>query len=201
MSGIAAGIAGQFGFGGITPIGSKLRKGAAIRFKDGITIAVRVSETHNLESQVTEQAIESGARVSDHVILKPRTVTVIYEQTNSFWGMDKARKAWDKFYKFWSQRTPVMVICEHQIYSDMIFEHVTALHQAPFKGAFQFTATLKKISYATLRYVKVPAGQLGSDVNKTASSEVNAGQVSASDVLGPTEMQSEMQGTTMGRGY
>lgn len=56
-----------------------VRKGVAIA---GIQVSVKKSEAHTYTSQATELAMESGATVTDHVILKPVTlaVTVAHDQ-------------------------------------------------------------------------------------------------------------------------
>ena len=50
-----------------------VRKGVAIA---GIQVSVKKSEAHTYTSQATELAMESGATVTDHVILKPVTLAV-----------------------------------------------------------------------------------------------------------------------------
>jgi hypothetical protein len=145
----------------------------------GVRINVRISESHNRTAEVTEQTLESGAVVSEHVILAPKTVTVIYEQTNARNGRMLAQDAYTALNKIWAARQPVRLVTEHSIYKDMILESLTSLHQAPNLSALQFTATLKQVNWATLTYVKVPAAQLAPEVAKTASSQVNGGANSA----------------------
>ena len=54
-----------------------VRKGVAIA---GIQVSVKKSEAHTYTSQATELAMESGATVTDHVILKPVTLAVSHDQ-------------------------------------------------------------------------------------------------------------------------
>lgn len=59
-----------------------VRKGVAIA---GIQVSVKKSEAHTYTSQATELAMESGATVTDHVILKPVTLAVT-ETPLRAWG-------------------------------------------------------------------------------------------------------------------
>ena len=71
-----------------------VRKGVAIA---GIQVSVKKSEAHTYTSQATELAMESGATVTDHVILKPVTLAVTVAMTNAGDGRDAARDAFESF--------------------------------------------------------------------------------------------------------
>lgn len=64
-----------------------VRKGVAIA---GIQVSVKKSEAHTYTSQATELAMESGATVTDHVILKPVTLAVTVAMTNA--GVGRTRR-------------------------------------------------------------------------------------------------------------
>lgn len=132
---------------------------------DALSLNVRVSENHRLESEVTQQPLENCAPVTDHVVLKPRTLTLIYEQTNvdaygGGSGAELAQAAWAKCLGYWTTRQPLFVQTFHDSYSNMIIESLTGLHQAPMKGALTFTMQLKQITFVHLQYISVPASQL-----------------------------------------
>jgi hypothetical protein len=143
-----------------------------------IPINVLISESHERQAEVTQHPMEDGTHVSDHVILKPLKLNLMYEQTNaSAGGRKTAQDAWDALQKLWTERTPFEIWTDNQIYSDMVVEHLTALQQAPNPGALAFTATLVQINYASLSYVKIPASQLAADVAQTATSMIQAGRI------------------------
>ena len=89
-----------------------VRKGVAIA---GIQVSVKKSEAHTYTSQATELAMESGATVTDHVILKPVTLAVTVAMTNAGDGRDAARDAFESFVEMRKAREPVEVITEHAI--------------------------------------------------------------------------------------
>jgi hypothetical protein len=175
------------GRGPLTNIGlppSKFKAGVAIVLAPGVTMAVRVSESHDLESQLTQQTIESGATISDHVIQRPRMLSVVYDQPNGFGGEAAALLAWEQFKTFWSKSTVVCVITEHDYCQNMIIERVRLLHEAPYRGAASFTATLRQINFATLSYVQIPGSQLSPDTAQTASSQVTTGNTTPTELKG-----------------
>ena len=157
---------------------------------DALSLNVRVSENHRLESEVTQQPLESGAPVTDHVVLKPRTLTLIYEQTNvdaygGGSGAELAQAAWAKCLGYWTTRQPLFVQTFHDSYSNMIIESLTGLHQAPMKGALTFTMQLKQITFVHLQYVSVPASQLQGPPPATPAQQMAANFIAARNGLPP----------------
>ena len=81
-----------------------VRKGVAIA---GIQVSVKKSEAHTYTSQATELAMESGATVTDHVILKPVTLAVTVAMTNAGDGKAAARETFEAFVEMRKKREPV----------------------------------------------------------------------------------------------
>jgi hypothetical protein len=145
---------------------------------------VRISEAHMRQSVIPEHALEDGSVVSEHVILKPKGLCLVYQQTNAYGGDSIARQTWEMLNQLWQARQPFEIQTEHELYPNMIFERIGALHQAPYKGGLEFTADLKQINFAKWQLVSVPAKQLDPSVSKTASSPAYLGYVSGKDPLG-----------------
>jgi hypothetical protein len=166
----------------------------------GVIVDVRKSDSHQLEAEVTMNTIETGEKISDHVILRPRRLSVMFEQVNTNEGLARATEVWSQFRSLWLNRganplNPAIpqlleVYTEHEIYENMVIARVNALHVAPFKGALQFTVEFVQINSVSFEYVAVPESQLPTDsevTNKKASSEVIKGllevlNVDASDL-------------------
>ena len=154
----------------------------------GIEVSVMLSESHTLNAQATKQALESGTQVSDHIIIDPDTVAIVYEVSNAGDGPMVARDVFETFKKMRDKRELFELITEHYVYDNMALINLTPLHAAPFKGRLQCTATFQRINQVKLQVVgreakKVPA-------KKGASAEVNAG----TQVAGPpTPKQSALK--------
>lgn len=149
------------------------------RFRDGtdvagIRIKVKESESHTYSAQVTQLAMESGAVISDHMILEPETVAVSFAMTNAGSGAGDARDVFSSFVELQKQRSVVELVTEHAVYSDMVCVSITPVHCAPYKGALNVTATFQKLYYVQL----VSAGRAETIVKKkSAAGKMQAGTV------------------------
>ena len=141
-----------------------VRKGVAIA---GIQVSVKKSEAHTYTSQATELAMESGATVTDHVILKPVTLAVTVAMTNAGDGADAARDAFESFVEMRKAREPVEVITEHAIYTNMV---ITSL-----------TPTFQQVNFVELQSVGRSPSALKGSAKKTGAAPVQSGKVEASE--------------------
>ncbi len=149
-----------------------------------IAVDVHKSDNHILSSEVTDHTLESGAVVSDHVISKPRQLSIIFEQVNTKDGLARAIKVWQEIRNVERARMLVTAVTEHDTYNHMVFDNVSALQTAPMKGALQFSASLKAINSVQLAVVKIPESILAKDgTSKKASSEISAGVSGAVKVI------------------
>ena len=149
----------------------------------GVEVSVLISESHSLRSNATRLSLESGAQVSDHVIVEPATVTVSFAMTNAGSGADTARDVFETFKRMLEDRELVELITEHHVYDDMIITGVNPVHQAPYKGALNVTVNLQKIHFVRLGSGgRVLHSLAGGTISKTSSSLINAGIQQASTV-------------------
>ena len=149
-----------------------------------IVVDVHKSDNHILSSEVTEHTLEAGSVVSDHVISKPRQLSIIFEQVNTKDGLARAIRVWQEIKNVERARKLVTAVTEHDIYEHMVFDNVSALQSAPMRGALQFSTSLKQINSVQLAVVKVPASILMTDGTAwTASSEIKAGTARAIDIV------------------
>ena len=156
-----------------------VRKGVAIA---GIQVSVKKSEAHTYTSQATELAMESGATVTDHVILKPVTLAVTVAMTNAGDGRDAARDAFESFVEMRKAREPVEVITEHAIYTNMVITSLTPTHSAPYKGALEIGITFQQISFVELQSVGRSPSTLKGSAKKTGEAQVQSGKVEAKEI-------------------
>jgi hypothetical protein len=139
-----------------------------------LKVTTRTNETHRLTAELTEQVLEDGSVVSEHIILRPRALSVEYEQPNSFDGTTLAWQAWTAAKAMWRNRKVLRVMTAHELYNNMVIEQVSAIHEAPHLGRLTFSIHLKQVYFASINAVVLP-GFLAGPVQATASSPVNAG--------------------------
>lgn len=151
----------------------------------GVEVSVLMSESHNLSSSITKLPMESGAQVTDHVILEPDEVSVVFTMTNASNGKDAARDAFETFKKMRDSRELIELATEHRVYSDMVIVGVSPMHQSPYKGALNVTIHLQQINFVRLQSVGRDPGSLRKGVtSKTASGKVNGGQQDPKEIRG-----------------
>ncbi len=156
-----------------------LRNGTLVA---GVRVAVKTTEAHTYSSSPTKLALESGALVSDHVILDPEVVAVTFSMTNAGEGRSAAKDAFDAFTTMLKTRQLVELVTEHAIYTNMCLVSLTPLHSAPYKGALSCTATFQKIYFVELVSAGRAPKQLKKSAQKTASGTEQDGKVEAKKV-------------------
>lgn len=143
----------------------------------GVEVSVVTSEAHNLTATATKQTIESGAEVSDHVIIAPPSVAITYEVSNTGEGPSIAKDVFETFKNIMEKRELLEVITEHYVYDNMVLVSLTPMHNAPFKSRLQCTATLQRVNQIKIAVVGRAPRQLGkgTTTSKTAAAQTNAG--------------------------
>ncbi len=187
-----------------TPTGSPSGGNALLRggsIVAGVEVSVLVSETHKLSATATSLALESGARVSDHVIVNPAEVSVSFAMSNAGGGTDTARDVFETFKKMLEERTLLELITEHHAYDNMVITSLDPEHKAPHKGALSITLNLKQISFVNLQTVgREPDRLEPGDTAKTMSGPVNAGQQQAAALSASTARRlADAAGSVMSR--
>ena len=147
----------------------------------GVEVSVLVSEAHNLTANATKLSLESGAQVTDHVIVNPDDVSVVFAMTNAGGGIDAARDVFETFKRMRDERELIELITEHHVYSNMVITSLSPMHQAPYKGALNITLNLQQINFVRLESVGREPQNLEGKTSKTAAGPVNAGRQDAQD--------------------
>lgn len=158
---------------------SRIRTGTLIA---GVPVTVKESESHAYTSSPTELALESGAVVTDHVILKPETCTVSFAVTNAGDGRSMAKDAFEAFTSMLKGRRLVELVTEHAVYTNMVCTSVSPIHQAPYRGSLTCSAVFTKIYFVELVSAGRAPAQLKKPSNKTAAGQTQSGKVEAKPV-------------------
>lgn len=149
----------------------------------GVEVSVIISESHNYTAQSTKLAMESGTIVSDHIILQPVAVDIVFEVVNTAEGKAIAKDVLETFYNVMAQRELLELITEHRVYENMALVNVSALHAAPFKGRLQLSATLEEMPQVVIESVgREPSRLAAGSTSKTASAEVKDGTQNTQEV-------------------
>ena len=149
-----------------------------------VDVDLRSGEFHNAEAEVTTIPIEDGSLVSDHIINQPDELEIAAEVGN-FDGNDsqtigeRAKTAWQELKRLKNDRGVYEVLTQHELYTSMAITSLSGEHVAPYKGRILLRCGFRKLDLTQLTVVAIPESQLDPEVQKSASSEVDAGRVPA----------------------
>lgn len=168
----------------------------------GINLDASISEEHVSECDVTENPIEDGAIVTDHVHVKPAQLTIegivsdtpiTFAVINNVVGFvnavnttilgnsSRSTDAYNALIDLQKSREPFTVITGLRVYKDMIMTSLSVPRDAQRGKAVNFTAELKQIIIAKSK-TATPASS--SAVSKIAAKQTNVGPIQA-DALPP----------------
>lgn len=139
--------------------------GSPVIFNSITTITL--SETHGAENSVTEQTLENGEKINDHIIVHPATIELKFLITNSEGGTalkntEEAKTAWQTLKGIRNNRTLLIVDTIHELYRNMAIESLSGIHEAPYTGQLMFTIRMKQINYANVNTGKNTLAKMGS---------------------------------------
>lgn len=158
-------------------------------FIAGIPVSARLQEVYTFQSDITRHPVESGAPVTDHVILQPIRIDLSFEISN--WRKGDAEYALSLFELMWQQRVLVELLTEHKKIPDMVLIHFEGGNSAPIWGRLGCRATFQQVKLIELETTPYPKDKVtptdntgGTDVSKSIESPVNTGQQTPQDKSG-----------------
>ena len=183
----------NFLFGNRTPAGFKLS--GVVEFDADLT----VEETHERAADVTEHPVESGARVSDHVILQPARLTLegfVTDAGVAVFGAAAGRTqtAFETLTEAWREREPVQVVTGYRTYQDMVIVRLDMPRERP--GSMRFSMELKHVTIVESEVVNVAAPD--ADTADLAAGETDAGRQPTRGASDATESRSSLLFDTLG---
>ena len=140
-------------------------------------------EFHSASANPTLYAVETGAQVSDHIVLDPDTVEISWLITNvddnfSIYGT-RAATQFDKIKEALRSRELYDVVTRHYLYKDMALISINAESTSPFVGQLVGRVSFQKFNKAQTQAVTVE--RLSSSAKQTASKQSDAGKVEAAE--------------------
>jgi len=154
-----------------------------------------LDELHDWRNEVTQNPVESGSPVTDHVIERPDRLKLTGTITNSplrgefagqYFGGDnespRIQTAFDAIRELFKSRDVVVVYTKHAIYTDMVIESVSIPRNAQIGEEVQFTMELVNVRFVDTQLVKLPPGisakndKKAGNLGKKAEPQKTAGQ-------------------------
>lgn len=143
-------------------------------FYGSIELDANLEEVHEWSAEATENPVEEGAPVSDHVIEKqdklrirgfvsdsPTSDTVVTRITGIYNGKkldNRTQNVFDALQTLIKAKEPIVVYTKHRIYDDMVLTGVNIPRSPGVGEAIEFTAEFVHIRKVVTQTVEVPNG-------------------------------------------
>ncbi len=138
-----------------------------------IVVDAVIREVHENTSQVTENPVEEGADVTDHVRIMPKMLTMdcvisdtplslsvirnisgaVGSVTELISGRTLSKDAYDKLVEIQELREPITVVTGLKAYENMVLERLTTPRDSRTSNAIHFTARFKEVVVARTKTI------------------------------------------------
>jgi hypothetical protein len=142
-----------------------------------LTLDVLISETHNRTASITENPIEDGSIISDHIINEPYKLSIegyvsnshpsILSFLNIFSFEDKAKAAFDTLEELFENKELITVVTNLKVYNDMAIENLEIPKTVEDGDSLRFSMDLKEIRKVENLTVSIPVTKLGAKSSLT----------------------------------
>lgn len=173
---------------------SELVRGWSATTQSGIVIDATVSEEHMSSCDVSDNPIEGGADVADHVQMKPAQLTIegvisdtplgyaiigniqnlVRSITTLFGASSRSQDAFDAMIELQKSRQPFTVITSLKRYTNMILVELSVPRTAQTGGAIHFRATMREVFIAQTQ--EVLGKNFAENVKNRAGKTIDNGQ-------------------------
>ncbi|QKJ86687.1 hypothetical protein PMPD1_1737 [Paramixta manurensis] len=151
------------------------------------------SETHDWQRDITQNPVENGIPIADHIIEKPRSLTVtgmisnspiteaeiFSSQFNSVNIEERVAKALATLDDLYHAKILVTIYTRYMIYKDMVITSINIPRTPDIGDAIVFTLQATQLRIVSAQSTQLPKG-LG--VKKVTDSEGKAGTSNSNDI-------------------
>ena len=187
---------------------------AIIRSMGGLVFDAVFEETHESELEVTDNPVETGVVVSDHVFMKPLKVTLsagVSDTPLKYWqsaggtGQDawtkqdgddpfasdsgRVRRAYELLTELQALAEPFDVQTGLKLYSNMVCTSIRTSQDKETAGALLFTATLREVIIVYTQVVSYPPRKAGA-TKRQAGAKKDKGEQQGKEVTETPKKQS-----------
>ena len=152
----------------------------------GIPVNVITQEQYIYQADITTNPIESGAKLTDHVIINPLKVSINFEVVN-FPDMDQ-KYVFGLLETMFKNRQTTTLLTRHKQLENMIMTGFQPTNSLPNWGGFRARAEFQQIGLVTVQTAKIsrkdasPNGASKKNVEKTATDSTKKGEAKKTPV-------------------
>lgn len=142
--------------------GNRTASGFSLEGLVEFTADLTIEENHERRATVTENPIESGATISDQVILQPerlRLTGFVTDARAAVLGADPGRTqgAFETLDQVWSDRQPVMVVTARKSYDNMVITSLDLPYNRP--ESMEFSIDLQNVDIVESGTAEIISGE------------------------------------------
>lgn len=176
----------------------------------GLAFDATFSEKHEVSAEITQNPVETGVNIADHMFMKPRRVTISAGVSNTplhavegdqfSGGSSRAQKAFDLLTQLQATFEPFNVQTGLKLYQNFVCKNITCEQDKDTFSVFVFEAELEEVIFVSTQMVTLPPLASGS-TQRQAGSAVQRGSlfgIQLSDVAEQSAIMSVAQGTNRG---
>ena len=152
----------------------------------GIPVNVITQEQYIYQADITTNPIESGAKLTDHVIINPLKVSINFEVVN-FPDMDQ-KYVFGLLETMFKNRQTTTLLTRHKQLENMIMTGFQPTNSLPNWGGFRARAEFQQIGLVTVQTAKIsrkdasPNSASKKNVEKTATDSTKKGEAKKTPV-------------------
>ncbi|MBB4063691.1 phage baseplate protein [Gellertiella hungarica] len=117
-----------------------------------VPLSCFVSERHSSSLDITEIPIETGANITDHAVVKPKTVMLDV-------GGQNAAATFAALVRFQESRVPFVLVTGLKVYQNMLVKRIDADRTADFSTVLKARVELQEIILVGTAYAADPNGE------------------------------------------
>lgn len=152
---------------------------AIIRSVGGLVFDATFSEKHEIEAEITENPVETGVTVADHMFMKPIRLTVsagvsdvvLSPKGNDPFagGSSRSRRAFDLLTQLQASFEPFNIQTGLKLYKNMVCKSVLPMQDKDTAYAFIFEAEFREVIFVTTQTVTIPPKAKGATARQAGS--------------------------------
>lgn len=170
-------------------------KNPKIYIFERVPVTARTQEVHTYTTDVTSHAIEDGSIFTDHAILQPVEIDLVFEISNL--DPDMVWYSFNLLVQIRDERVPFDLLTQHKVIKRVIITSLKLVNQSPMWGKIEVQCSFKQLSVVQLVTVNFPTEKVtypaivegqtrpsDPDVSKSIESATDTGLKKIKDVTG-----------------
>lgn len=158
-----------------------------------VAISCVVSEQHTSDIEISENPIETGAKITDHAYILPKKVMLDIAN-------DNAAGSYDALKTFQESRVPFTLVTGLSVYTNMLVRSIEATRDKDFSTVLRAKVQLQEVILVETAYVPAEDGSSSSFTNPNGSkapSPAKAGDAATADRVTGTVQSGDASATTV----